>query len=92
MVLGYKLLKILVTLKAKPHGHGVEKFGKILVKHGTELIGFIVGKQKVCVGGGKKRRTEEERSHCICSQAGLNRTQRGGLESGLDVAFWGGAR
>ena len=63
------------------------------------IIGFIVGKQKVCVGGGggggereRERRTEEERSHCICSQAGLNRTQRGGLESGLDVAFWGGAR
>ena len=33
LVLGYKLLKILVTLKAKPQGRGVEKFGKILVKH-----------------------------------------------------------
>ena len=56
------------------------------------IIGFIVGKQKACVGGEGERRTEEERSHCICSQAGLNRTQRGGLESGLDVALWGGAR
>ena len=55
------------------------------------IIGFIVGKQKVCVGGGE-RRTEEERSHCICSQAGPNRAQRGGLESGLDVVLWGGAR
>ena len=32
-VLGYKLLKILVTLKAKPQGRGVEKFGKILVEY-----------------------------------------------------------
>ena len=33
LVLGYKFLKILVTLKAKPQGRGVEKFGKILVEH-----------------------------------------------------------
>ena len=33
LVLGYKLLKILVTLKAKPQGRGVEKFGKILVEY-----------------------------------------------------------
>ena len=60
LVLGYKLLKILVTLKAKPQGRGVEKFGKILVNSRTELIGVIVGKQKVCVGGGVIRLREHE--------------------------------
>ena len=65
------------------------KTGPILV----ESLGLLWGNKK-CVWGGveRERRAEKERSHCICSQAGPNRTQRGGLESGLDVVLWGGAR